>query len=61
MSVLLGITVVVRGEDGFHWVDAAAGAAAALGLAALVCGLVLLGLRSRRSAAQGSFGRAREG
>ena len=61
MSTLLAVTVVVRGEDGFDWIDAAAGAAATLGLAAVVCGLVLLGVRSRRSDDQGSFARAREG
>jgi hypothetical protein len=33
--------VVVRVDEGFHWLDAAIGAAAALGLALLVLGFVL--------------------
>jgi hypothetical protein len=33
--------VVVRVDTGFHWLDAAIGAAAALGLALLVLGFVL--------------------
>jgi hypothetical protein len=33
--------VVVRVDAGFHWLDAAIGAAAALGLALLVVGFVL--------------------
>jgi hypothetical protein len=37
-----GEPVVVRVDEGFHWLDAAIGAAAALGLALLVLGFVLM-------------------
>jgi hypothetical protein len=39
--------VVVRVDTGFHWLDAAIGAAAALGLALLVLGFVLTTHRAK--------------
>jgi hypothetical protein len=39
--------VVVRVDEGFHWLDAAIGAAAALGLALLVLGFVLTSNRAK--------------
>jgi hypothetical protein len=61
MQRLVAITIVIRGEDGFDWLSAAVGAAATLGLAAVIAGLILLGARSRGSADQASLSRAREG
>jgi hypothetical protein len=41
------VPVFVRVDTGFHWLDAAIGAAAALGLALLVLGLALTTRRAK--------------
>ena len=43
------VQVIVRQPHGFDWADAATGAAAAIGFAAIVAALALLAARSRRS------------